>query len=88
MCIEPGKSWFPILNVPTGEGFERAMKQDEVANSFELRRVILETYAEDHHGFAGWHPLGTPIEARRGGKPHRIPGIPARRNDHGNGVGD
>lgn len=33
------------------EGFERALRQDEVANSFDFRRVILEAYAEDstHH---------------------------------------
>lgn len=29
------------------EGFERALKQDEAANSFDFRRVILEGYALD-----------------------------------------
>lgn len=29
------------------EGFERALRQDEAANTFDFRRVILEAYAED-----------------------------------------
>jgi hypothetical protein len=29
------------------EGFERALKEDEAASSFDFRRVIVEAYAED-----------------------------------------
>ncbi len=29
------------------EGFERALREDEAANTFDFRRVILEAYAED-----------------------------------------
>lgn len=29
------------------EGFERALKEDEEAHSFDFRRVIIEAYVED-----------------------------------------